>query len=322
MRLLQNTKARLVSGVSFGLGGRTLVAGGSGGYDIWDLATSSRIFIPSHNTKYHYGCVCDPRGRCFYVSDSLGGLRILTLDGSGIQRLPGSPYSHHVVSFDLTRDGERLVVSRGGAGSNRVECWKILPSLSFVALWSIRDGQKVAPDEPYLFNQAGWFFNAVALSPDGKKVATSECRNSDRFSAVEDLLVIRNGNNGQIATELGKSATRFKSRMAFAPDEGTLFVWDDRLIERWNVATGRRTGQCPAPGRAYFRGLTIEPFGRFLLTVSGDGQARYWDFATLSPIKALKWPVGKLHSVSISPDGTLAAAGGDKGQVVVWDVDI
>jgi hypothetical protein len=59
-----------------------------------------------------------------------------------------------------------------------------------------------------------------------------------------------------------------------------------------------------------------------LVTASGDGQARYWDAADLSLIRGLKWGVGKLHAVAVSQDGAVAAAGGDKGQVVVGDVDV
>jgi WD40 repeat protein len=94
------------------------------------------------------------------------------------------------------------------------------------------------------------------------------------------------------------------------------------VLERWDVAAGRQTAQLPAPGRAYFRGLAVHPSGQILVTVAADGQARYWRADTLSPAGALKWPVGKLHAVAFSPDGMLAAAGGDKGQVVVWDVDV
>jgi WD40 repeat protein len=322
VRLLRNTKARPVGGVSFGPGARALVAGGSGGYDVWDLATASHTFLPSHSVKYLFGCVYDPLGRWVYVSDYLGGFRLLPLGGRGPQRPPGSPHQHHVVSFGLTAGGRRLAVSRGGAGLNRVECWEVRPAGPFVPVWSIRDGKPVDPYEPYLLNQAKWFSNALALSPDGKTVATAESRTKAGASWGEPLLVIRDGATGRAVAELGKSATGFNGRLAFAPDGRAQFAWDERVLERWDVRAGRRTEQRAAPGRAHFRGLAVHPSGKALVTVSGDGQARYWGPDTLSPAGALKWPAGKLHAVAFSPDGMLAAAGGDKGQVVVWDVDV
>jgi hypothetical protein len=59
VRLLQNSVTRPVGGVSFGPGGDTLVAGGSGAYDVWDLTDSSHSFISSHAVQYLFGCVQD-----------------------------------------------------------------------------------------------------------------------------------------------------------------------------------------------------------------------------------------------------------------------
>jgi len=56
-------------------------------------------------------------------------------------------------------------------------------------------------------------------------------------------------------------------------------------------------------------------------TAGADQTARTWDLADLRQTRALKWTVGKLSSVAISPDSTLAAAGGEKGQVILWDID-
>ncbi|HKB36095.1 MAG TPA: hypothetical protein VKD72_06550, partial [Gemmataceae bacterium] len=85
--------------------------------------------------------------------------------------------------------------------------------------------------------------------------------------------------------------------------------------------TSKRVGQVPRPGRANFNGLAVHPSGKFFVTAAGDGRARYWDAGTLKQRRALHWEIGKLHSVAFSPDGMLAAAGGAKGQIVVWDVD-
>jgi WD40 repeat protein len=321
VRLLQNTLARPVAGVSFAREGETLVAGGSGCYDVWNMTASSRSFIPSHAVKYLYGCVCDPLGRWVYVSDYLGGFRLLALNGQAARAAPGSPHEHHVTAFDLTPDGSRLLMSRGGAGSNRVECWEIRPSGSFVPVWSIRDGEPVTSDEPYLLNQASWFSNGVASGPDGKTVVTAESRSAGTSGAAP-LIVLRDGAGGRAIAELGQSATSFDTRLAVAADGRGLYAWDNNMVERWDLTAGKLTRRLPAPGRAHFRGLAVHPSGRVVVTVSGDGQARYWDADDLSLLTVLKWGAGKLHALAVSPDGTLAAAGGDRGQVVIWDVDV
>jgi WD40 repeat protein len=313
--------ARPVGGVAFASEGATIVAGGSGGYDVWDLTAFSHSFIPSHAVKYLYGCVCDPLGQWVYVSDYLEGFRILPLDGQDARPAPGSPHTCHVRAFDLTPDGKRLVMSRSGAGSNRVECWQIRKAGLFVAAWSILDGKPISPDEPYLLNQAEWSTNGVAINHDGKLVATAESR-SRGTSGDEPLIVLRNGANGRAIAELGQSATSFQSRLAMAPDGRSLYAWDSQVLEKWDLKAGKLTRRVPAPGRAYFGGLAAHPSGQIVITVSRDGQARYWDAVDLSLVSALKWGVGKLHSVAVTPNGMMAAAGGDKGQVVLWDVDV
>src|SRR5262245_53982076 len=105
MRLLQNTIARPVTGVAFGHGGTRLIAGGTGGYNSRNVAASTATFIKSHATKYLFGCRYDPLGRWAYVSDYLGGFRILPPDGGDPRSAPGSPHERHVSTFDISADG-------------------------------------------------------------------------------------------------------------------------------------------------------------------------------------------------------------------------
>jgi hypothetical protein len=46
-----------------------------------------------------------------------------------------------------------------------------------------------------------------------------------------------------------------------------------------------------------------------------------WDAATLAEVRALDFGLGTAFAAVFAPDGLTAAAGGEKGQVVVWDVD-
>src|SRR5262249_52075556 len=135
-------------------------------------------------------------------------------------------------------------------------------------------------------------------------------------------LALWEGTSGRAVAELGVLTTDFQSKLAFSPDGGVVFAQDKQLLERWDLGAGRRTDRLPAPGRAHYSGRAVHPSRPLLLTGSGDGQVRYWDSTTLSPVRALKWRVGKLHSLAVSPDGLMAAAGGDKGQVVVWDTEV
>jgi WD40 repeat protein len=74
--------------------------------------------------------------------------------------------------------------------------------------------------------------------------------------------------------------------------------------------------------RKEFTGLAFHPSGRFLAATSNDATVKFYDTATWTEAKAFNWKIGRLRSVAFSPDGMLAAAGGDKGKIVLWDVDL
>ena len=73
--------------------------------------------------------------------------------------------------------------------------------------------------------------------------------------------------------------------------------------------------------RKAFSGLAFHPAGRWLAATSTDGTVKLYDVATWAVARTFDWGIGRLRSVAFSPDGTVAAAGGDKGRVVVWDFD-
>ena len=74
--------------------------------------------------------------------------------------------------------------------------------------------------------------------------------------------------------------------------------------------------------RAHFTAIAFHPNGRFLLAASNDQTVKLYDTTTWEPARAFTWSVGRMRSVCFSPDGTLAAAGSERGKIVVWDVDL
>jgi WD40 repeat protein len=70
------------------------------------------------------------------------------------------------------------------------------------------------------------------------------------------------------------------------------------------------------------QGAAFTADGRYVISVSNAATARVWDAVTGAEVHAYAWDVGPLKCVAVAPDGCLAACGGDKGKVVVWDLDL
>lgn len=319
MRILQNTHPRAILGVAFSADGRTLAAGGGGGFDLWSLLNFYHRAVPFHATKTLYAFDLDPLGRWLYVSEPWGGCSLYVLETGLWKRLPGSPYHHHVVSLSRTADGKRVAVSRDGAGMNHVECWDINAVGAMSLAWALRNGKAIA-DVSALYTQRGnWFTNRVAFSPDGRTLATVENRTNN--PSADNPVCFRSADTGELVEEIGTFPVMVGFRMMFTPDGTTILGHEDRWLELVSVTDGR-VGRLTPPGRAYFRAVAVHPSGGWMVTVGYDGAARLWELPSLRPSRVFKWDVGRLHSVAFSPDGQLLAAGGDKGRVVVWDVDV
>jgi WD40 repeat protein len=118
-------------------------------------------------------------------------------------------------------------------------------------------------------------------------------------------------------SQLGASVTAF----AFTPDESRLAVGMGHRAAVW--VPGDEAAK-PVLLRGHGRTLKaigFLPGGRTVLTAGMDGTVRIWDANTGVEVRSFDWGIGKLQAAAVSPDGTLCAAGGDDGSMVVWDVD-
>jgi WD40 repeat protein len=151
--------------------------------------------------------------------------------------------------------------------------------------------------------------SAAALAPDGEQVAVYRLGDGMACYSARDGAVTPARFNGLFGA----------ARLAWSPDRLRLAgVREDRFVV---MEQDGNTWYVSARSRHHFSSLVFHPSGRRVLVGSGDGTVRLYDPANGAVVKVFAWPVGKVRSVAVSPDGMLAAAGGDKGQVVVWDVD-
>lgn len=94
-------------------------------------------------------------------------------------------------------------------------------------------------------------------------------------------------------------------------------IWVYSLSQKW-----KPIGSVSNDSKKQFTGLAFHPSGRFLAATNNDETVKLFDTGSWTLTTTFTWDIGRTRSIAFSPDGMLAAAGSDKGKVVVWDVDV
>jgi WD40 repeat protein len=285
--------------------------------------------------KAHDGRVYDlrfsPDGRTLATAGGPPGVRVYDPAG-GAERWVADPPATAAAAVRFTADGALLVALEEAvpvvrdaatgavlrrlpgtahlldlAPGDRALLADVLTLVPVGPRWvDVRTGAELATWPPRNRDRVG---TRAACSPDGRHVANLTTAGLALHDAV----------TGAVKAEAG--VVSLSRTLAFAPDGRRLYHADGpHLIARYvgtlsEAARGKHGAKHP-------QDLAVTPDGRHVLTVSNDKTVVVWDAATCQPVRTYDWKIGKLHAVAVSPDGTLAAAGGDTGKIVVWDVDI
>jgi WD40 repeat protein len=307
VRILQSQWPKPVLGVAFAPDGR-LVAGGSGWYDVHDLNAGRRSNYRAPLTRGVLAFILDPLGRWLYLSLAGQGCAVRGLNGAALP-FPGETPGEDVVSLAASVDGSWVAVSRRRRDySWALECWAVGPDGPSSMLWRVEHARYAGCSLGLAFHPRGGLLAAIEQVQDNDQ---------GRYA-----LRLRDAATGAVRMAPEHAADYVTSvESVFTPGGSHVLVWDVGVVVRFETTSGAaRTLEYP--GRAHLRAVAVHPSGRFFVTVANDGVARYWDLDSLKQTQAFAWKVGKLGCVAISPDGTLAAAGGETGKVVLWDVDV
>ncbi|HJZ56783.1 MAG TPA: WD40 repeat domain-containing protein, partial [Gemmataceae bacterium] len=110
--------------------------------------------------------------------------------------------------------------------------------------------------------------------------------------------------------------------LVFAPDGSQLVAIHEMTLVVWPVPELGEPRLVRNDTRKHFTAACYHLSGRYLIATSNDTTVHVFDTRSWGRVTRFTWKLGPLRTVAVSPDGTLAAAGGNNGEVVVWDVDL
>ena len=157
----------------------------------------------------------------------------------------------------------------------------------------------------------GTEYAVLAFAPDGSTLATS--------GGLDDHPAVTGWNAATLEplrTFVPKGARTL--HLSYSPDGGTLAAVNAKTVFLLppDLSVPRHTLAHPKQVNA----VAFTPDGRHLLTTCQDAAVRVWDAATGKVVTSYDWNVGATTAVAVAPDGLTAAAAGQKGQVVLFDL--
>jgi WD40 repeat protein/beta-lactamase regulating signal transducer with metallopeptidase domain len=217
------------------------------------------------------------------------------------------PSDGGIRSLAFSPDGKTLA-TRGR--SQRVRLWE---TASGKELHKLSDGeaQQRSGGGAFLFIANGVAApetRVLAMSADGKRIAAaagSTIRLWETASGKELPLI--------------EGHWRAPSAIVLSPDGKRAITWGgDRVVRRWDAATGKSLGSFPAPARTTLGVFSGD--GQRIAFANADNTIRIHDTATGKELSNLKGHADGTTALAFSPGGKVLASRGGGNSVRLYDV--
>lgn len=305
MRVLQAANGEVIA-LAFSAGGDALAAAVMfQGIYLWDLASGG----PPERVSAE--CYYNTRGLHFSPDGGwvswLAGASPRAYSRDQRRAVDAVPEAGRVIDMTQTPDGARLVTLHSFHETALV-CWSG-HGADWEPVWSV-PAKKLT-------------IHTAAACPTGEHVALlTRKTQAGRFWDNPIRLELRSAVSGLVVAS-GTYPYGHRGPLHFRPDGTQLVSTHEMTLMAWPVPElAEPPLKVRNDSRKHFTGLAYHPDGRHLFATSNDTTVHVFDTHTWERAGRFTWNLGRLRSVAVSPDGTLAAAGGDKGEVVVWDVDV
>ncbi len=280
--------------VAFSLDGRRLATtDGHGTVRVWDSQTLKEV----RNVRGHTGsvicCVFSADGRRLATAGSDRTVKVWDLTAEREPRSTGI-LGGLVLAVVPASDGRGYRAVAGLTGDRGVQ-----------QVWAWTQGRR----RQWLLPAPSGSVRGVALSPDGRRVATA---NADGTATVWDVSA-----EHRVHTLAGhEGAVR---AVAFSPDGRRLAsAGQDRVVKVWDAEGGELHTLRGHAGQV--NAVAIDPTGRRLASAGADRVVKVWDLDSGRELADLPFPAEEVTAVAFDAAGRYLAAAGRDGAVHVWDL--
>lgn len=303
MIVLQSERQR-VERVVFAPDGRGIAVPYNGGVRLWKDLNSPKEFEDYEAREGGLYAQFSPDGTKFFCLSR--PLIMWDLVKDEPEELVGWPKQ---AMLSLTPDGRHLLCSqfRGGTAPFRLSLHPFENPRRADAIWTLD-----SEDAP------GSVLEYVA----GERFVLTESLYNFHESRAAYRDTLRSMRTGEVLAERTSNDLAWQAT-ATSPDGATYAGVRMASVFVYAVdAFDKPLTTFSNPNKKHFTDIAFHPGGQYLAATNNDTTVQFYDTKTWKLAKTFTWKIGKMRSIAFSPDGTLAAAGAEKGKVVVWDVDL
>jgi WD40 repeat protein len=291
---------------------------------LWDLTTGKSVEAAhrgdaSRDVRFapdgrRFASTRGPIVRVWSTTQAMREVRKLRGHELDAVRIAFSPDGNTLATASLDQTVRVWTLADG-----ETELFHIAPTGNATAIAVSPDGKKVAASRggPVWVGDANATGAIVAgmegaqliFSPDGKSLAAAGSATRPQAITVADL------GSGTVRTLDGSGGP--VRRLAFLPDGRLVSAGDDKQVRIWDLPTGKSRA---LPGHeGPIADVAIAPDGKSIATASDDKTVRLWD-ASSGAMRILVGHHDRVARVIFSADGKSLASGGADEDVLVWDI--